>query len=81
MWQYKYAGGHGIPFQYSCLENPKGRGVWWATIHRVAQSWTRMKQFSMHARVTLFLDGVGKGWKVDRQFSPHFGCNLGQKTT
>ena len=26
-------GGNGYPFQYSCLENPKDRGVWWATVH------------------------------------------------
>ena len=23
--------------QYSCLENPMDRGVWWATVHRVAE--------------------------------------------
>ena len=28
-------GGHGNPLQYPCLENPMGRGVWWAAIHRV----------------------------------------------
>ena len=28
--------GHGNPLQYSCLENPMGRGDWWATLHRVA---------------------------------------------
>ena len=33
-------GGHGNPLQYSCLENPMDRGAWWATVHRVAQSWT-----------------------------------------
>ena len=27
--------GHGNPLQYSCLENPKDRGAWWATVHRV----------------------------------------------
>ena len=26
-------GGHGNPFQYSCLENSSDRGAWWATIH------------------------------------------------
>ena len=31
-------GGHGNALQYSCLENPMDRGVWWATIHRVAKS-------------------------------------------
>ena len=31
-------GGHGNPLQYSCLENPMDRGIWWATVHRVAKS-------------------------------------------
>ena len=35
--------GHGDPLQYSCLQNPMDRGAWWAMIHRVAKSWTRMK--------------------------------------
>ena len=26
-------GGHGNPLQYSCLENPKDRGAWWAIVH------------------------------------------------
>ena len=28
-------GGHCNPLQYSCLENPMDKGVWWATVHRV----------------------------------------------
>ena len=28
-------GGLGNPLQYSCLENPMDRGVWWATVQRV----------------------------------------------
>ena len=40
-------GGHGNPLQYSCLENPMGRGAWWAIVHRVARSWTRLKRLSM----------------------------------
>ena len=28
-------GGNGNPLQYSCLGNPKDRGVWWATTHVV----------------------------------------------
>ena len=31
-------GQHGNPLQFSCLENPKDRGVWRATVHRVAKS-------------------------------------------
>ena len=41
-------GGHGYPLQYSCWENPKDRGVWWATVRRVTESQTWMKWFSMH---------------------------------
>ena len=33
-------GAHGNPLQYSCLENPLDTGVWRATVHGVAQSWT-----------------------------------------
>ena len=33
--------GNGNPLQYSCLENPKDRGAWWATVHEVAKSWIR----------------------------------------
>ena len=33
-------GGHGSPLQYSCLENSMDRGAWWATVHRIAKSWT-----------------------------------------
>ena len=35
--------GHGNPIQYSCLENPMDRIVWWAMVHRVAKSWTELK--------------------------------------
>ena len=29
--------GHGNPLQYSCLENPMGRGAWQATVHGVTE--------------------------------------------
>ena len=35
--------GNGNPLQYSCLENPMDRGAWWATVHGVAKSQTRLK--------------------------------------
>ena len=41
-------GGHGNPLQYSCLENPMDKGTWWATVHRVSQSWTQLKWLSTH---------------------------------
>ena len=42
--------------QYSCLENPVDGRAWWAAVHRVAQSRTRLKQLSMHACI-----GEGNG--------------------
>ena len=36
--------GNGNPLQYSCLENPKDRGAWWATVHRVAKSQTQLSE-------------------------------------
>ena len=36
-------GGHGNPLQYSYLENLMDRGVWRATVHRVAKSQTQLK--------------------------------------
>ena len=44
-------GGHGTPLQYSCLENPMDRGAWWATVHRVTKSQTRLKQLSTHSHI------------------------------
>ena len=38
--------GNGNPLQYSCLENPRNRGAWWAAIYGVAQSRTRLKRLS-----------------------------------
>ena len=38
--------GNGNPLQYSCLENPMDGGAWWATVHRVAKSQTRLSDFT-----------------------------------
>ena len=38
--------GNGNPLQYSCLENPRDGGAWWAAVHGVAQSRTRLKWLS-----------------------------------
>ena len=37
--------GDGTPLQYSCLENPMDRGVWWTAIHGVVKSQTRLSIF------------------------------------
>ena len=49
--------GNGNPLQYSCLENPMDRGAWWATVHGVTQSWTRLN--AQHT--TLFCSTV---WSI-----------------
>ena len=38
---------HGTPLQYSCLENLTGRGAWWAAVHGVAKSRTRLSDFTL----------------------------------
>ena len=38
--------GNGSPLQYSCLENPMDRGAWWATVHWVIKSLTRLSDFT-----------------------------------
>ena len=42
--------GNGTSLQYSCLENPMGRGAWWAAVYGVAKSRTRLSDltFTFH---------------------------------
>ena len=42
--------GTGTPLQYSCLENPVDGGAWWAAVHGVAKSQTRLSDctFTFH---------------------------------
>ena len=37
---------NGTPLQYSCLENPMDGGAWWAAVHGVAKSRTRLSDFT-----------------------------------
>ena len=48
--------GNGNPLQYSCLENPRDGGAWWAAVYGVAQSWTRLKRLSSSSSVLLLLE-------------------------
>ena len=45
-WGRAPGGGHGNPLQYSCLENLMEREVWWAIVHGIAKSQTRLKRLS-----------------------------------
>ena len=42
--------GNGNPLQWSCLENPRDGGAWWAAIYGVVQSWTRLNRLSSSSR-------------------------------
>ena len=44
--QFSSGEGNGTPLQYSCLENPMDGGARWATVHGVAESWTRLSYFT-----------------------------------
>ena len=43
--------GNGNPLQYSCLENLRDRGAWWAAVYGVSQSQTQLKQLSSSSSV------------------------------
>ena len=46
---------NGNPLQYSCLETSMDGGAWWATVHGVAKSQTRLSDFTF----TFICPGVG----------------------
>ena len=76
--------GNGTPLQYSCLENPMDREAWWAAVHGVTKSRTRLSNFTFtfyfHAwekemattPVFLLEDSQGQGSLV--------GCRLWGRT-
>ena len=44
--EYCICEGNGTPLQYCCLENPMDGGAWWAAVHGVAKSQTRLSDFT-----------------------------------
>ena len=56
--------------QYSCLENPMDGGAWWATVHGVAKSQTRLSDFTHKVNPVIVLECLlGIFWSKRRQFS------------
>ena len=41
--------GNDYPLQCSCLENSMDKGAWWATVHEVAKSHTRLSEQAQHS--------------------------------
>ena len=79
---YTEVQGNGNSLQYSCLENPMDGGAWWAAVHGVTKSWTRLSDFIftfMHWRrkwqpTPVFLPGESQGW------GSLVGCRLWGRT-
>ena len=67
--------GNGNPLQYSCMENLRDRGAWWAAVYGVAQSWTRLKQLSSSSIQKLLSLSWGQV-----KFLSHLVAPLVQKT-
>ena len=47
--------GNGNPLQYSCLENSMDGGAWWATVHGVTKSQTRLSDFSHSLNMQFYI--------------------------
>ena len=74
--------GNGNPLQYSCLENPMDRGAWWATIHGVAKSWTRLNKLTQRLNLAqLLLDVTQAPGSLHTEQRPALSrlCALGGK--
>ena len=52
-WEDSPGGGNGKPLQYSCLGNSRDRGAWWAWVHGVIKSWTRLSTWARTRGVPL----------------------------
>ena len=61
--------GNGNPLQCPCLENPRDRGAWWATVYGVAQSRTRLKRLCSSSSSVLWV----QGWLVFIRLRPRTG--------
>ena len=66
---------NGNPLQYSCLENPRDGGAWWAAVYGVTQSRTRLKRLSILSKnaSTLSLLTIWRPKCSSRTF--YFGIN------
>ena len=60
-------GGHGLPLQCWCLENPTDGGSWWATAQRVTQGQTQLQRLSTHALGAKIPHAAWSGHKVKKQ--------------
>ena len=73
-----------VPLQFSCLENPMGGGAWWAAVHGVTKSRTRLSDFTF----TFYFHASRRTWQPIPVFLPGesqgrqslVGCHLWGRT-
>ena len=63
----------GTPLQYSCLENPMDGGAWWAAVHVVTNSWTRLKWLHFHLSLSCIGEGNGNALQCSCLENPRDG--------
>ena len=77
-------GGHGNPHQYSCLENPKDKGAWWATVHGsqwVEHSWSDWACTQAHGKLHLALDTLWGLGEINSCVAWNWSCFLESEDT
>ena len=58
-WVQKFPGvENGNPLQYSCLVNSMDKGTWWATVHGITKSWTRLNDYAHERQSACYEFGV-----------------------
>ena len=66
--------GNGPPLQFSCLENPMGRGAWWAAVHEIAKSRTWLSDFPFtfhfHALKEMATHSSVLAWRIPGTLEP-----------
>ena len=68
--------GNGTQLQYSCLENPMDGGAWWAVVHGVTKSRTRLSDFTF----TFHSHALEKEWQPIPLFLPRESQGQGVNT-
>ena len=63
-WEDPLEKENGNPLQYSCLENSMDGGAWWATVHGVTKSQTRLSDFT-HSIIKLTKAILQTFWLVE----------------
>ena len=76
--------GNGTPLQYSCLENPMDGGAWWAAVHGVAKSQTRLSDFTFHFHALekeMATDSSVLAWRIPEMGESGGLPSMGSDTT